>query len=90
MGINETVTAFNGVSSFALPLADEDDCAFEKSVRLDFGVHYKATDNMTVRLNAYNLMGWIDKDYNKINEFQRSSHYQNEATAFALTLNYKF
>ena len=66
------------------------DRSWEESLFLNMGLEYKPTEKLTLRFDAYNIMGWIDKDYNKINEFQRTDHYQNQAAAFGLTLRYKF
>ena len=93
---------FPGAESFAeynnttlgwlsLPVSDPgEDRAFEESVFLNMGLEYKATENLTFQLNAYNVLGWFDKDLNKQNRFQGSSHYQNEAAAVGCSISYKF
>ena len=79
----------NGSKKF-LPLTDNFDRAWQESIYLSSGLEYKATDNLSIRLDAYHILGWIDKEYNKINEFQRTSHYQNQAASVGITVRYKF
>ena len=45
---------------------------------------------MDISFNAYNVLSWINKDYNKRNYIKRSSDYRVEAAAVALNLSYRF
>ena len=45
---------------------------------------------MTIRLNAYNILGWFDKDYNKRSYIKRFSDYRSEAASLAVEVSYRF
>ena len=68
----------------------DDDTAFGGSYFVNTGLHYQATEKLTLRLNAYNILGWIDKDYNKRSYIKRFADYRSEAASVALELSYKF
>ncbi|MBT4521068.1 MAG: hypothetical protein HOC23_13785 [Halieaceae bacterium] len=72
------------------PQYDESTRAFEESVYLNLGLEYRFGQGNTVRLDAFNLMGIVDDDYNNRNYFQRTSQYREEIAAIAVTVNYKF
>lgn len=69
---------------------DEKGDAFSGNYYVNMGLHKAISEKMDVSLNAYNVLGLIDKDYNKRNYIKRSSDYRSEATAVALNLNYRF
>ncbi len=78
-------------SQINLPLRDEEfNDSWDKSAYLNVGLAFKAFEGLTVRLDAYNVLGWLDEDYNKVNEFQRSDHYQNQAASLGVSLRYRF
>ncbi|WP_435690162.1 TonB-dependent receptor plug domain-containing protein [Paraglaciecola sp.] len=64
--------------------------AFSGNYFVNLGVHKTLSDKLDISLNAYNVMGWIDKDYNKRNYIKRSSDYRPEAASVAIQLSYKF
>jgi hypothetical protein len=74
-----------------LPLADPGyKKAFRGSYFLDFGVQRKiCCDQGILRLDLYNVLGWIDKDLNKRNVLRRA-YYRSEAAALALSLRWEF
>ena len=64
--------------------------AFRGSYFLDFGVQRKlCCDQGILRLDLYNVLGWIDKDLNKRNVLRRA-YYRSEAAALALSLRWEF
>jgi hypothetical protein len=45
---------------------------------------------LTPPSDAYNILGWLDEDANKRNQFWRSGQCRDEAPAIALTGRYAF
>ncbi len=64
--------------------------AFRPNCYLDLGVEYQPWESLTLRFDAYNILGWIDKDINKRNYIERGSDYRSEAAALGLMLKYRF
>ncbi len=56
---------------------------------VNLGVEYKATDRLSFSVHGYNLLGPIDQDFNKRNQFQRTSQYRREAPAFGMSVRLK-
>ena len=73
-----------------LPVTDGSKKAWQESVFLNLGVEHQLSDGSTIRLDAYNVLGWLDEDLNKRNDFQRSAQYRIEAPALAFTFKHKF
>jgi len=73
-----------------LPISDGSDKAFDPRAYLNVGLEFRQSESTTWRLDAFNILGWIDKDVNKRNVFWRSGLYRNEAAAFGITLRHKF
>lgn len=84
---NASLPAPNGF----LPLADPGyKKAFRGSYFLDFGLERRINcDQGVLRLDLYNVLGWIDQDLNKRNVLRRA-YYRSEAAALALSLRWKF
>ncbi len=84
---NASLPAPNGF----LPLADPGyKKAFRGSYFLDFGIQRNiCCDQGTLRLDLYNVLGWIDQDLNKRNVLRRA-YYRSEAAAIALSLRWQF
>ncbi|WP_041069143.1 TonB-dependent receptor plug domain-containing protein [Thiolapillus brandeum] len=74
---------------FRLPLYEDSKRAFEESLFLNTGLDYRAGRNLSIHLNAYNLLGLFDEDYNKRNYFLRTSHYRDTEPAIALRFTYR-
>jgi len=74
---------------YKLPVL-ESDTAIQEHVYLNTGVTYKANNDLKITLNAYNLLGLVNKDYNIRNYFLRTSHYREMAPSVACRLSYKF
>lgn len=77
----------NSVSS--LPRTDGSGQAYEDRLFWDAGVRY-SLESAEVGLHAYNMLGWLDNDWNRRNAFGRSDQYRTEAPAFALSLTIDF
>ncbi len=62
--------------------------AFRGSYFLNLGLQYQPTQQLTLRLDGYNLLGLFDKDLNKRN-YGSEAYYRDEAAAFGVSLIYK-
>ncbi len=75
----------------ALPVIEP---GWEKAYRsnwyLNLGLQYRPSENLTVRLDGYNLLGLFDKDLNKRNYYSAPGDYRSHAAAVGLSLIYKF
>jgi len=69
---------------------DDKGSAYSGNYYVNAGLHKAISDKMDVSFNAYNVLGWVDKDYNKRNYIKRSSDYRSEAAAVAVNLSYRF
>ena len=63
---------------------------FNESAFLSFALIYRAKENIDARVDFHNVLGWLDKDYNKRNYVLRMSEYRAEAAAISLSLRYSF
>jgi long-subunit fatty acid transport protein len=63
--------------------------AFRGSYFLDMGLRYKASENLTVGVFGYNLLGLFSRDYNKRNYFS-DPDFRDQAVAVAVSVTYKF
>lgn len=72
-----------------LPVSDGTDRAFEESIFLNLGVEVRASESTTISVHAFNVLGWIDKDYNKRNFFQRTGQYRSQAPGVGITVHIK-
>ncbi|WND01705.1 TonB-dependent receptor plug domain-containing protein [Temperatibacter marinus] len=73
-----------------LPISDGSTRAFGQSIFLTIGARYQLSESVDLRFHAYNVLGWLDRDLNKVNVFLRSGYYQNEAPAFGFAIDYRF
>ncbi|NQZ60560.1 MAG: hypothetical protein HRT88_24190 [Lentisphaeraceae bacterium] len=71
------------------PRTDGRNDAFRGNYYLNTGASYQLSKKATIKLDLYNILGWLDEDYNKVN-YVRSSEYRLNAPALALTFNYSF
>lgn len=69
---------------------DDDGEAFKGNYYLNLGIKRNISDRLTVQFNAFNVLGWADKKYNKRNYLKRFGDYRAEASALSLNFNYKF
>ncbi|MBN1766670.1 MAG: TonB-dependent receptor plug domain-containing protein [Sedimentisphaerales bacterium] len=64
---------------------------FSESYFLNLGLQYDYDDQLTLRLDGHNILGWLDKDLNKsIYAFNEYNDYRSRAAALSLSLTYKF
>jgi iron complex outermembrane receptor protein len=61
-----------------------------ESVFVNVGLEYRYNSELTLNLNAINIAGWIDEDYNKRNSFQRTDTYRQEAASVTLSMTWNF
>ena len=88
---NNYLLASTGTPSAGLGLSDPGyDKAFGGNYYLDFGLERKIRDRSAVRLDLYNVLGWLDQDLNKRNYLNRLSEYRSEAAALALTARLEY
>ena len=73
-----------------LPRYKDSKRAFEESLYLNTSLAYQLSDQASVHLYFYNLLGLIDEDLNKRNHFLRTSQYRDAEPAVALRLDYRF
>lgn len=66
------------------------DDAYGPSVYWNAGLEYRPTKNLTLRADAFNVMGWFDETLNKRNYYFRGSDYSVEAAAVAISAKLKF
>ncbi len=64
--------------------------AFGTNAYLDFGLVYNLMTKLSIRFDAYNVLGWIDEDLSKRNYILRPWEYRIEASAMAMSLQYSF
>jgi len=81
----------SSVKRYILPYYDDGHTtAFGESVYLNTAFIYNLSKQMVLSLNAYNILGLIDEDYNKRNFFQTTSQYRDTAPSLSVGLEYKF
>ena len=62
-----------------------------ESIFLNLGLTYKVNEDMDVRFDGYNLVGFIDKEFNrKMYGFGNFSDYRSVAPAFGFTVKCRF
>lgn len=68
------------------------DSPFRENIYLNLGMGYKFSDNCKARVNAHNILGWIDRKYNKRNYAfgNAEAAYTTEAPSISLSLEYRF
>lgn len=62
--------------------------AFKPSAYLHAGATYNINKNFNASIHGYNLLGLINENLNKRNEFQRNSQYRIQPVAMRLSLQY--
>lgn len=72
-----------------LPRTDGRNEAFESRHYLNLGLSWQERST-TLRLQAYNVLGWHDKELNRRNTFSRAGQYRTEAAALALSWTQDF
>jgi len=64
--------------------------AYGPSVYWNAGLEYRRAKNLTVRADAFNMMGWFDQTLNKRGYYFRGSAYSVEAPSVALSARVMF
>ncbi len=64
--------------------------AFRGNYYLNFGLENHASENLIIRADLYNVLGWIKPEYNKRNELARMSDYRVEAPAVGISMRYVY
>lgn len=89
----EDLAAWNGSldapTSFALADPGYDE-AFGASVYWNAGLEFRPTERLTLRADAYNILGWFDETLNKRGYYFRGSEYSVEAASMALSAKLEF
>ncbi len=57
---------------------------------LNLGIEHRFSEDLTVRFDTHNVLGWIDKDINKRNQYVQVADYRSEAAAVVTTVRYSF
>ena len=60
--------------------------AFEESVFVNLGLEYRPHKLTTLRLDALNVLGWLDEDLNKRNMFWSTGEYRDDAPSIAISI----
>jgi hypothetical protein len=84
---------WNGSRSSPLGYALADpgyDAAYGRSIFWNAGLEYRPTNHLTVRADAFNIMGWFDKTLNKRIYYFRGSDYSVEAASVAISAKVMF
>lgn len=89
---NNFLLATTGTPSSGLGLSDPGyKKAFRGNYYLDFALQRQILcDRGVIRLDFYNVLGWIDTDLNKRNYLNRLSEYRSEAAAIAVSARLKY
>jgi iron complex outermembrane receptor protein len=66
------------------------DAAYGPSVFWNAGLEYRPVQHLTVRADAFNIMGWFDQTLNKRIYYFRGSDYTVEAASVALSARFAF
>ncbi|MGD2093632.1 MAG: TonB-dependent receptor [Phycisphaerales bacterium] len=88
---------FPGLKDYAHYAADRNgyllkwERSYRPSVFLNLGLQYKRKENMTFRIDGYNLLGIFDRDLNKRNKGGEGyADFRSHAPAVAVTFIYKY
>lgn len=78
-------------------LAQNDKHIYKGAIFLNLGAQYKATENLLIRFDAYNILGFFDRDINALKSLSEQGHddinteeYNTVAPAFGVSVTYKF
>lgn len=53
---------------------------------LNYAINYRVNDNITARMDAFNILGWFDDHLNKRNFLLQATTYRAEAAALGLSV----
>jgi len=63
---------------------------FGPSVFFNLGLEYKTAENLHIRFEGYNLLGFIDEELNKRIFLAEMADYRSHAPAFGISVRYTF
>ena len=63
---------------------------YEGSMFLNLGVEHKIKENLSMRVDGYNLLGCVDEDLNKRVNYSGPGNYRCHAPSFGVSLTYLF
>jgi len=63
---------------------------FEGSIFLNLGLEHKFNENLSMRIDGYNLLGCLDEDLNKRANYAGPGIYRCHAPSFGVSLTYLF
>jgi len=89
----QDLAAWNGAqrSPGSLALADPGyDAAYGPSIYWNAGLECRPTKQLTLRVDAFNILGWADQTLNKRMYYFRGSDYSSEAASVALSAKFTF
>jgi iron complex outermembrane receptor protein len=64
--------------------------AYRGNYYLNLGLQYKPSNNLTIGLTGYNLLGIFNEDFNKRNYLRSYGDFRSHAPAVAVAMIYKF
>jgi iron complex outermembrane receptor protein len=64
--------------------------AYRGNYYLNLGLQYKPSNNLTIGLTGYNLLGIFNEDFNKRNYLRSYGDFRDQAVAVAVSVTYKF
>lgn len=82
--------AYNETGNTDWTYGDGSQKAFKSSFYLNAGLEYRPTESLSFKVDAHNILGWFDKDYNKRNYYFNMGTYRQEAAAISMRLEYSF
>ncbi len=89
----EAMADWNNSLASPLSLALDDpgyDEAYGPSVYWNAGLEYRPYENLTLRADAYNILGWFDETLNKRSYYFRGSAYSVEPAAATISMRFEF
>jgi outer membrane receptor protein involved in Fe transport len=86
----EDLAAFNNTLPTISGAIAQSDPGYSKASRanvyLDLGSQYRWTENISLRADLYNVLGWFDINLNKRNYINRVTEYRPEAAAAGVSV----
>lgn len=74
-----------------IAIASGNDDPYRPSIFFNLGLQYQATEQLTVRLDGYNLLGWFDDSLNKrLYGFNSYGDYRVQTPAVGFSIYYLF
>jgi outer membrane receptor protein involved in Fe transport len=68
---------------------DVSDRIDDSRITINLGSEYKIIESMYFRINAHNILGWVDQDYNN-RQFYDASEFRPDVPSLSLSFEYGF